>query len=165
MKRLFVSVLVVAVAVSLGVAAWAANTQDVQVNWHTNNWIILYVPDQTINLGTVDGSQYDPANNTWAPISDGSDHSAYVITNNAAGFTLSVSAENASGYVAADLSRFQMTGGQLGTWTGGLSNTQILSDSSAGIGSATDIDYQYVPSWDDAAGDYRVIVTYTATAQ
>ena len=165
MKRLFVSILVVAVAVSLGVVAWADNPQDVQVNWHANNWIILYVPDQTIDLGTVTGAEYDPATGVWTPISDGSDHSAHVITNNAAGFTLSVSAANVAGYVAADLSRFQMDGGELGTWTGSLSNTQILSGSSAGIGSATDINYQYVPSWDDASGDYRVIVTYTAAAK
>jgi len=165
MKRLFISILVVAVAVSVGVAVWASNPQDVRVNWHTNSWIILYVPDQSIELGTVDGSQYHPASETWTPITDGSDHSAYVITNNAAGFTLSVSAANAAGYVAADLSRFQMVGGNLGTWTGNLNNTQILSGSSVGVGRATNINYQYVPSWNDAAGDYRVIVTYTATAQ
>ena len=165
MKRLFISILVVAVAVSVGVAVWASNPQDVQVNWHTNSWIILYVPDQSIELGTIDGSQYNPASETWRPITDGNDHSAYVITNNAAGFTLSVSAANAAGYVAADLSRFQMVGGNLGTWTGNLNNTQILSGSSVGVGRATNINYQYVPSWDDAAGDYRVIVTYTATAQ
>ncbi|MCD6494821.1 hypothetical protein J7K60_02070 [Candidatus Bipolaricaulota bacterium] len=165
MKRLFVSILIVAVAISLGVAVWAANPQDVQVNWHTNNWIILYVPDQKVDLGTVDGSQYNPATGEWEPITDGESHSAYVITNNAAGFTLSVTAASATGYIAANLSRFQMDGGELGAWTGSLSNTQILSGSSAGIGSATDINYQYVPSWDDASGDYRVIVTYTATAK
>ncbi len=167
MKRLFVSILLVAVAVSVGVAVWAANPQDVQVNWQATSWIMLYVPstDRNVTLGTVDGTQYDPASETWTPITDGSDHSAYVITNNAAGFTLSVSAANAPGYVAADLSRFQMVGGNLGTWTGNLNNTQILSGSSVGVGSATNINYQYVPSWDDAAGDYRVIVTYTATAQ
>jgi len=88
-----------------------------------------------------------------------------VITNSAGGFTLSVSAVNATGYNSADLSRFQIRGGGLSAWAGSLNNTVILSGSTPGIGSATDINYQYVPSWDDAAGDYRVIVTYTATAQ
>ena len=167
MKRLFVSILTIVVAMSLGVAVWAANPQDVQVNWQASSWIILYVPssDLDVTLGTVDGSQYDPATGQWTPITDGSDHSAYVITNSAGGFTLSVSAASATGYNSADLSRFQISGGDLATWTGSLNNTQILSGSTPGIGSATDINYQYVPSWDDAAGDYRVIVTYTATAQ
>lgn len=167
MKRLFVSILAVAVAVSFGVAVLAANPQDVQVDWHTNSWIILYVPsaDQNVTLGTVDGSQYDPVTGNWTPITDGSDHDAYVITNNTAGFTLSVSAVSATGYESADLARFQMSGGDLTAWTGSLNNTQILSASAQGLGGATDINYQYVPSWSDAAGNYQVIVTYTATAQ
>ena len=165
MKRLFVSILTVVVAMSLGVAVWAASPQNVQVNWHTNSWIILYVPDQNIDLGTVDGSQYNPATEQWEPITDESDHSAYVITNSAGGFTLSVSAVNETGYNPADLSRFQIKGGSLTDWTGNLDDTVILSGSTYGIGRATDINYQYVPSWDDAAGDYRVIVTYTATAE
>lgn len=167
MKRLFVLILTVAVAVGLSVAVLAANPQNVQVNWHTNSWIILYIPsgDQNVTLGTVDGSQYDPATDTWTPITDGSDHRAYVITNDRAGFTLSVSSASASGYETADLARFQMSGGDLTAWTGNLNDTQILSGTSAGIASATDINYQYIPSTDDAPGDYQVIVTYTATPQ
>lgn len=167
MKRLFVLILAVAVAVSLGVATLAANPQDVQVNWHANNWIILYVPssDQDVTLGTVDGSQYDPANGTWSAITDGFDHSAYVITNSTGGFTLSISAASATGYESADLARFQMEGGELTTWTSLDSAQQILSGTSAGVVSATNIDYQYIPSFADAPGDYQVIVTCTATAQ
>ena len=152
---------------SLGVAVWAANPQNVQVDWQTTSWIILYVPfsDLQVKLGTVDGSQYDPATGEWKPITDGLDHSAYVITNSADGFTLSVSAVNETGYNSADLSRFQIKGGGLTDWTGNLDDTVILSGSTYGIGRATDINYRYVPSWDDAAGDYRVIVTYTATAE
>ena len=168
MKRLFLSILVVAVAVSLGVVVWAANPQDVQVNWHANNWIILYIPgsDQTVTLGTVDGSQYNPASDTWTPITDGNPHSAYVITNSTGGFTLSISAANATtGYQSADLTRFQMEGGDLTAWTSLDSAQQLLSSTSAGVVSATNIDYQYVPSFADAPGDYQVIVTYTATAQ
>ncbi len=171
MKRLFVSILAVVVAVSLGAAVWAANPQNVQVSWHTNNWIILYIPssDQTVTLGTVDGSHYDPATDTWAPITDNTaPHDAYVITNSTGGFTLSISAANATGYESADLTRFQMKGGKLEDWTPfdavGTAQ-QILSSTSAGVVSATNIDYQYVPSSADAPGDYQVIVTYTATAQ
>ena len=167
MKRLFVLILAVAATVGLSIGVLAANPQDVQVNWHTNSWIILYIPsgDRSVTLGTVDGSQYDPATDTWTPITDGSNHKAYVITNNAAGFVLSVSSANATGYQSADLARFQMSGGELTAWTGNLTDTGILSGTSAGIASATNINYQYVPSTDDAPGDYQVIVTYTATAQ
>jgi hypothetical protein len=139
------------VVLSLGVAAWASDQQDVQVNWHANSWIILYVPtaDQTVDLGTIDGSQYDPATDTWSAISDGNDHTAYVITNSAGGFTLSISAANATGYNTAALTRFQMKGGDLAAWTSLDSAQQILSGTSAGVASATDINYQYIPSWDD----------------
>jgi len=167
MKRLFVLFFAVAVAVSLGAAVWAANPQDVQVNWHANNWIILYIPDQTVNLGTVDGSQYDPAKGTWSAITDGLPHSAYVITNSTGGFTLSVSASNntSGAYEKAALTRFYISGGSLGSPTSLDTQQQILSGTTAGLASATDINYQYVPSWDDAPGDYQVIVTYTATAK
>jgi hypothetical protein len=167
MKRLFVLLTVVVMTMYVGVAAWAANPQDVDVDWNVDSWIILYVPagDRDISLGTVDGSQYDPETETWTAITDGSSHSAYVISNSVDGFTLSVSAANATGYEAADLSRFQMVGGDLTAWTGDLSNTQILASSTAGIEGVTDIKYQYVPDWEDAPGKYQVIVTYTATAQ
>lgn len=167
MQRLFLLLTVVVMVISLGAAVWAANPQDVNVDWDVNGWIILYVPsgDREIDLGTVDGSQYDPETETWTAITDGDTHKAYVISNSVGGFTLSVSAANATAYEAADLARFQMVGGALTAWTGSLSDTQLLADSSAGIGSVTDIKYQYVPDWADAPGNYQVIVTYTATAQ
>ena len=172
MKRLFVLVVGVVTVIGLNIAGWAAgpaweNPQDVSVDWQVSPWITLFVPvrDREVTLGTVDGSQYDPETQTWTAITDVVSHSAYVISNSVSGFTLSVSAANASGYEAADLSRFQMVGGDLSAWTGNLSGTQILASSSPAIKGVDDLKYQYVPSWQDAPGDYQVIVTYTATAQ
>jgi hypothetical protein len=167
MKRLFVLLIAAVTVVGLSIGSWAANPQDVNVNWDVNGWIILYVPstDREVTLGTVDGSQYNPETETWTAITDGIPHSAYVISNSVNGFTLTVSAANDIGYEVADLSRFQMQGGDLSSWTGSLNGTQIMARSSAGISGVTDLKYQYVPSWEDVPGNYQVIVTYTATAQ
>jgi len=58
MKRLFVLILTIVVAMSLGVAVWAANPQDVQVNWQTTSWIILYVPSSDLARVTLGNGRW-----------------------------------------------------------------------------------------------------------
>ena len=140
---------------------------DVTVSWSAYKWIVLYIPtnDMAINLGDIDASLYDPVNDQWTPISDGKNHSVYVITNNSQGFVLDVTAANsANADQQADLSRFQIKYGN-NSWTSLDNKATLLSESGPGRYSIADIQYQYVPSWADAPGSYEVIVTYTATTQ
>lgn len=172
MKRLLTLVLAVSVLASVGLGGWAdiardsgtlplsASLQPV-VTWNANNFIILYIPsaDMAVDLGTIDGTLYDPVSDTWTPLTSTSKN-AYVIANVA--FTLKVTAAS-TGTETADLTRFKMSGGDLSSFTA-LDSAQTLKSGSAGITHISDIQYRYEPSWADAAGDYAVTVTYTATA-
>ena len=131
------------------------------VSWNVVNWIILYIPDDdmAVNLGTIDGSLYDPEHGTWTPLTSSSKN-AYVIAN--VGYTLTLSAAS-TGTESADLTRFQVKGGDLTSFAS-LDSDQTMKTGNPGITHISDIQYQYVPSFDDAPGDYAVTVTYTVTA-
>lgn len=170
MKRLLLLVVAISVVVSVGV--WADTDRDngalplsaslaPVVTWNAHNWIILYIPkaDMAVDLGTIDGTLYDPVSDTWTPLTSG-DKNAYVIGN--VSFILKVTAAS-TGTVTADLTRFKMVGGDLASFTA-LDSEQTLKKGTAGITHISDIQYRYEPTWNDAPGDYAVTVTYTATA-
>ena len=170
MKRLLLLVVAISVVASVGV--WADIDRDSGtpplsaslapiVTWNAHSWIILHIPnaDMAVDLGTIDGTLYDPVSDTWTPLTSDSKN-AYVIGN--VDFTLKVTAAS-TGTETADLTRFKMVGGDLGGFTA-LDSEQTLKAGNAGITHISDIQYRYEPTWDDAPGDYAVTVTYTATA-
>ncbi len=172
MKRLFLLLTLIAgitvigvgtlgdTAIDSGAAPLSASLSPI-VTWHVNNWIILYIPnsDMAVDLGTIDGSLYDPTTDSWTPLTS-SDKNAYVFANT--NYTLTLHAAS-TGTETADLSRFQVKGGDLGAFTS-LSTDQTLKTGGIGVTHISDIQYRYVPSFDDAPGDYAVTVTYTLTA-
>ena len=172
MKRLtLLLALVVAIAV-IGLGAFGGTAMDSGasprsaslspvVTWSVQNWIILYIPDSDMNvdLGTIDGSLYDPTTGTWTPLIS-QDKNAYVVAN--VNYTLTLHAAS-TGTNNADLSRFKIKGGDLSSFTP-LSSDQTLKTGQPGITHIGDIQYEYVPSFNDAPGNYAVTVTYTVTA-
>ena len=172
MKRLII-LFAVAAVVLIGTGVLADTAQDSGaaplsaslspiVTWNVTGWVILYIPssDMAVDLGTIDGTLYDPVSGTWTPLTS-SDKNVYVISNTS--YILTVSAAS-TGNETADLSRFQIKGGDLATFTS-LDSDQTLKNGGAGITHIADIQYQYIPSFADVPGDYAVTVTYTATAQ
>ncbi len=164
--------LVVVISVVVSVGVWADTARDngatplsaslaPVVTWNAHNWIILYIPkaDMAVDLGTIDGTLYDPVSDTWTPLTSG-DKNAYVIGN--VSFILKVIAAS-TGTITADLTRFKMVGGDLASFTA-LDSDQTLKKGNVGITHISDIQYRYEPTWADAPGDYAVTVTYTATA-
>ena len=165
MKRLLAVTLLVAAILIVGLGAWAeSDNGTVSATWNVVNWIVLYIPDadMSVNLGTdVGSSYYHPDTGTWDPVTDGKNHNAYVITNDPHGYTLIVSAD--AGSTPADLSRFQIKGGDLTSWHS-LDTTQTLkTTSAAAIDHIDNIYYQYLVNETDAPGDYTVTITYTVT--
>ncbi len=173
---------VIVIVMGLSLASWAAvdrgngsptasATLAPTVSWSALNWVILYIPDgdMSVTLGTIDENAYDPTTTTWTPISDGLTHSAWVITNDRDGFTLTVSAVDTGATVITDMSDFQMKGGDFGTtWTGMASSGNLVDKGTNTAGyfiQTTDIEYQYVPDEDDPVGSYQVTVTYTVTTK
>ena len=77
-------------------------------------------------------------------------------------YTLTLSAAS-TGTETADLTRFEVKGGDLTAFTP-LDSDQTMATGGAGITHIDDIQYEYIPSFDDAPGDYAVTVTYTVTA-
>ena len=164
----------------VGLGAWAdidrgtgdpANASlGVTVGWNANNWVIIYIPaaDMSVDLGTVDGSLYDPGTGTWTPLTSGG-HSVYMVTNNPAGLQLQVSGTLTS-YPSGHpnptgiLGRLTLTSTTLGL-SGALSGTLTYSTAGPGLASATDLVYTFTPSFDDVPGNYAVTVTYTVTTQ
>ena len=170
MKRLITLIVIGALVIGAGVAALADTsvgttgtpaTLSPVVSWNVANWIVLYIPnnDMTVDLGTIDGSLYDPSTSTWTPLTS-SNKNAYVISN--VNYTLTLHAAS-TGTNTADLSRFEVKGGDLTSFTP-LSSDQTLKTGQPGITHISDIQYEYVPSFSDAPGDYAVTVTYTVTA-
>ncbi len=170
MKRLFILVIVGTLVIGASVATVADTSVGAtgtpaalspKVSWNVVNWIILYIPnsDMTVDLGTIDGSLYDPSTNTWTPLTS-SNKNAYVISN--VNYTLTLHAAS-TGTNTADLSRFEVKGGDLTSFTP-LSTDQKLKTGQPGVTHIDDIQYEYVPSFNDAPGDYAVTVTYTVTA-
>jgi len=131
------------------------------VAWNVTGWIILYIPssDMTVDLGTIDGNLYDPESGTWTPLVS-STKNAYVFANRP--YTLTLSAVS-TGTETADLTRFKVKGGDLTVFTP-LDSEQVMKTGTAGITHIDDIQYEYIPSFEDAPGDYAVTVTYTVTA-
>ena len=179
MKRLFILVIVGTLVIGASVATVADTSVGAtgtpaalspKVSWNVVNWIILYIPDNNpddmnVGLGTVNSGYYDLNTGTWKPLTDNKNHNAYVITNDPQGYTLTVSA-TASSTPAADLTRFQIKGGDLIDWAS-LDTARTLKKGDAGDVGVTHIDniqYEYLPSFNDAPGDYAVTVTYTVTA-
>lgn len=147
-----------------GTGTPATASLNVDVSWVVDNWILLYIPnaDMNVSLGTVDSSYYHPDTDTWDPVTDGLDHNAYVITNAPGGYTLTVSAAS-SGPMTADLTRFQIKGGDLTSWTSLDTPQTLKTTSAAAIDHIGNIQYQYLVNETDAPGNYAVTVTYTAT--
>ncbi len=169
MKRLFAFVVAVSLMLAVGVGLWAASDLDrgtpplsaslsPVVQWSANSWIFLYIPDadMTVDLGVTDDSLYDPVTDTWKPLTSGTKN-VYVSGN--ISFSLRVTAASTT----ADLARFEITGGDLGGFVS-LDTKRTLKSGGSGMTHIDDIQYQYVPSWDDAPGNYSVTVTYTVTA-
>lgn len=177
MKRLLVLTLAVCVVLGTGIMATGAvarahgtlpltATLAPIVSWNSVGWIILHIPtaDMAVGLGTIGPDLFDPVTEIWSPLTS-TPRSAWVIAN--VGFTLTVTAASA-GPMPADLTRFQMIGGDVAAFTA------VPALPAAGLTLATsatgaflriiDIQYQYVPSWADAPGVYAVTVTYTVTA-
>jgi len=125
-------------------------------------WLRLEV-HPAVDLGTIDADAFNPATGTWTPLTS-TLRSAYVIANT--GFTLTVTAESTAGFMPADLARFKMIGGDLTTFTTIPEAGLILATSDTGAFlKITNIQYQYVPCWRDAPGEYAGTVTYTVTAR
>ena len=139
---------------------------DVTISWDWPTLIILILDHMSVDLGTIGPDSFNPATGTWTPLTSGRKR-ALVFAN--VGFTLRVTAESATGFMPADLTRFKMIGGNLVNFTplypipaAGL----ILATSDTGAFlKITNIQYQYVPCWRDAPGLYKVTVTYTVTAR
>jgi hypothetical protein len=158
--------------VSRGTGDPASASLDVTVNWSAYNWIILYIPagDMSVDLGTITPDLYDPETGTWTPLTDnGGPRTVMVITNDSDGFQLQISGSlstypsdhpNPSGI----LNRLTITSTDLGVTDAALSST-ITYTGSQGLFLADDIAYEFTPSFDDTAGSYSVLVTYTATTQ
>ncbi|MEA1904852.1 MAG: hypothetical protein U9M97_03105 [Candidatus Hadarchaeota archaeon] len=174
MKRLFLVTMLVGLltlGLSVGVAAASVtgtgSSLGVNVTWKVDSWIILYIPtgDMSFDLGEVDSSYYDPVNKTWDPLTDGGSHNAWVITNDPAGYTLTVIAVDASvsGNELADVTRFEMKGGDLSGFTAVDTDQTLKTTSAAAVDHISDIKYRYQVDETDAPGDYAVTVTYTVT--
>ena len=155
--------------VSWGTGDPASASLDVTVEWNAYNWIIIYIPagDMNIDLGTISPDLYNPETGTWTPLTDaGGPRSVMVITNDAEGFRLQisgtlVSCPNDHGNPDGILGRLTLSSKDLGVKDAPLSGT-ITYTGSRGRFLADDIVYEYTPSFDDTAGKYSVIVTYTA---
>ncbi|RLE40835.1 hypothetical protein DRJ23_01240 [Candidatus Acetothermia bacterium] len=168
MKRLIILLVAAATVAVIGTMAFGdtaigGNSASLQpvVRWSVSGWIILYIPhsDMTVDLGTIDGNLYDPETGTWTPLVS-STKNAYVFANRT--YTLTLSAAS-TGTETADLTRFEVKGGDLTAFTP-LDSDQTMATGGAGITHIDDIQYEYIPSFDDAPGDYAVTVTYTVTA-
>ncbi len=172
MKRLFLLLAVIGglMLVTVGVMADTATDTGATplsaslspvVTWSVQNWIVLYIPnsDMSVDLGTINGSLYDPTTDTWTPLTSKAKN-AYVISNT--NYTLTLHAAS-TGTNTADLSRFEVKGGALSAFTP-LASDQTLKTGGAGLTHISDIQYEYIPSWDDAPGAYAVTVTYTLTS-
>ena len=169
MKRLITILTLVALISGISVAVFGATaTQDVTVGWEALSWVILWIPvdDRAVTLGTIDaGLVPDPETGLMTPITHTGTFRVWVLTNVLDGFTLTVSAANVGGFVPADLARFDIQGGDLGTTWHSLEMPRILlSESTPGLVHAADIAYQYRVDLTDEPGTYSVIVTYTVTA-
>ena len=136
----------------------------VRLSWNALSWIVLHIPtvDMSVFLGTITPDLFDPATGTWTPLTSGT-KSAWVIAN--VGFTLTVTAESATGFMPADLTRFKMIGGDLTTFTPLDVERTLATSTIGGLHWIRDIQYQYIPCWRDALGLYKVTVTYTVTAR
>ncbi|MCD6141415.1 hypothetical protein J7J55_01685 [Candidatus Bipolaricaulota bacterium] len=168
MKRLIILLVAAATVAMIGTMAFGdtaigGNSASLSpvVTWNVSGWIILYIPhsDMTVDLGTIDGNLYDPETGTWTPLVS-STKNAYVFANRT--YTLTLSAAS-TGTETADLTRFEVKGGDLTAFTP-LDSDQTMATGGAGITHIDDIQYEYIPSFDDAPGDYAVTVTYTVTA-
>ena len=168
MKRLIILLVAAATVAMIGTMAFGdtaigGNSASLSpiVKWNVSGWIILYIPhsDMTVDLGTIDGNLYDPETGTWTPLVS-STKNAYVFANRT--YTLTLSAAS-TGTETADLTRFEVKGGDLTAFTP-LDSDQTMATGGAGITHIDDIQYEYIPSFDDAPGDYAVTVTYTVTA-
>ena len=169
MKRLIILLVAAATVAMIGTMAFGdtaigGNSASLSpvVTWNVSGWIILYIPhsDMTVDLGTIDGNLYDPETGTWTPLVS-STKNAYVFANRT--YTLTLSAAS-TGAETADLTRFKVKGGTLLTDFTPLDSDQTMATGGAGITHIDDIQYEYIPSFDDAPGDYAVTVTYTVTA-
>jgi len=168
MKRLIILLAVATTVAMVGAAAVAdtavgGNSASLSpvITWSASGWIILYIPssDMSVDLGTIDGTLYDPVSGTWTPLVS-STKNAYVFSNRT--YTLTLSAVN-TGTETADLTRFKVKGGDLTAFTA-LDSDQVMKTGGAGDTHIDDIQYEYIPSFDDAPGDYAITVTYTVTA-
>ena len=168
MKRLIILLVAAATVAMIGTMAFGdtaigGNSASLApvVRWSVSGWVILYIPDRdmTVNLGEINGTLYDPETGTWTPLVS-STKNAYVFANRT--YTLTLSAAS-TGTETADLTRFEVKGGDLTAFTP-LDSDQTMATGGAGITHIDDIQYEYIPSFDDAPGDYAVTVTYTVTA-
>ena len=171
MKRLIILLVAAATVAMIGTTTFGNtaigdNTNSASlapvVRWSVSGWVILYIPDRdmTVNLGEINGTLYDPETETWTPLVS-STKNAYVFANRT--YTLTLSAAS-TGAETADLPRFKVKGGTLLTDFTPLDRDQTMATGEAGITHIDDIQYEYIPSFDDAPGDYAVTVTYTVTA-
>jgi hypothetical protein len=168
MRKLVVVLVVAALMSGISVAAFAAApptaTQPVNVFWTVGRWIRLSIPvaEHNVDLGYVDGA-YDPVTGALHPIYR-TGLRVTVRTNIAAGFTLTASATNI-GAIAADLTRFDIIGGDLTAWTALDTMQTLLTRSSPGTVHVTNLGYRYRGTTADLPGSYTVRVTFTATAR
>ena len=137
---------------------------DVALSWDWPTLIILILDHMSVDLGTIGPDSFDPATGTgtWTPLTSGRKR-ALVFAN--VGFTLRVTAESATGFMPADLTRFKMIGGDLTTFTPLDVERTLATSTIGGLHWIRDIQYQYIPCWRDAPGLYKVTVTYTVTAR
>ena len=177
MKRLVILMLMVAAVLSVGLGAWANSDTGVKdtndgtgtlspsASWDVGTFIVLIIPQEDMTITLEDATGQVDDNGNLLPLTETNNntnqnnHSARVITNDASGYELVVSASSNT----AILSEFQMKGGLLTDWTG-LDNDQTIARSD---GPADDtisgIAYRYAVSTSDAPGEYSVTLIYTAT--
>lgn len=137
MKRLIILLVAAATVAMIGTMAFGdtaigGNSASLSpvVTWNVSGWIILYIPhsDMTVDLGTIDGNLYDPETGTWTPLVS-STKNAYVFANRT--YTLTLSAAS-TGTETADLTRFEVKGGDLTAFTP-LDSDQTMATGEPGL--------------------------------
>jgi len=134
-----------------------------ELDFLVHQWCILTIPaaHMHLDLGTIGPELYDPVTDTWTPLSS-AETSLYAATNSPQGLAVVATATDL-GVRPADLARLRLSGGELQ----GVPldrPQQLLAGSAPGLYQAEDVVYQYLPSWEDQGGTYRVRVTYTLLA-
>ncbi len=158
---------------SLGVYAQVSDVQegdataDVGVNLDANTIAAIYIPSAhtSVNLGTIGSGLYDSANDSWSALTDGNTYTVKAYTNSTSGLTVSVSASTSSIDSLADLQIKTSGGDPSGDFVGLDSDRNLVSTSEAGLEEIDDIQYQYMPDFQDNPGSsYSATLTYTVSS-